>query len=138
MGGLIMRQFNLTEYLENPELKVVTRDGKPARIVCTDAKGRYPVVALVYNEKDNREVSHFYRENGCYLEGGINHKDLFFETTKHTGWINIYRVNDARTGTTFEPGAIFKTKEEALKYKHLRCCINGISYLNTIYIEWED
>ena len=42
-----MKQFNLTEYLENPELKVVTRDGHPARIVCTDAKGRYPVVALV-------------------------------------------------------------------------------------------
>ena len=138
MGGLIMKQFNLTEYLENPELKVVTRDGKPARIVCTDAKGRYPVVALVYNEKENKEVSHLYRENGSCHDDGINNKDLFFETTKHAGWVNIYRVNDARTGTTFEPGAIFKTKEEALKYKHLRCCISGITYLNTIYIEWED
>jgi len=26
---------------------VKTRDGKPARIVCTDAKGNFPVVALI-------------------------------------------------------------------------------------------
>lgn len=132
-----MRQFNLTEYLENPELKVVTRDGKPARIICTNARGKYPVVALVTTEK-NFENAHHFKEDGTYIEGEVNCRDLFFTTTKHEGWVNIYRVNDARTGTTFEPGAIFKTKEEALKYKHLRCCINGISYLNTIYIEWED
>ena len=140
MGGLIMKQFNLTEYLENPELKVVTRDGHPARIVCTDAKGAFPVVALIYSETEKSDHAHRFKEDGSFtdLPGCTNHYDLFFATTKHAGWVNIYRVNDARTGTTFEPGAIFKTKEEALKYKHLRCCISGITYLNTIYIEWED
>lgn len=42
-----MKQFNLEEYLKNPSRKVVTRDGRNARIICTDAKGKYPIVALM-------------------------------------------------------------------------------------------
>ena len=34
-----MKQFNLEEYLKDPNKKVVTRDGRNARIVCTDRKG---------------------------------------------------------------------------------------------------
>ena len=42
-----MKQFNLDEYLQNPSRKVVTRDGRKVRIVCTDKKGACPIVALV-------------------------------------------------------------------------------------------
>ena len=43
-----MKPFNLEEYLANPSRKVVTREGKPARIICTDVKGAsYSVLALV-------------------------------------------------------------------------------------------
>jgi hypothetical protein len=42
-----MKQFNLEEYLANPSRKVVTREGRSARIICTDAKEGYPVVALI-------------------------------------------------------------------------------------------
>lgn len=31
-----MKQFNLKEYLKDPNKKVVTRDGKNVRIICTD------------------------------------------------------------------------------------------------------
>ena len=31
-----MKEFNLKEYLENPERKVVTRDGKSVKIHCTN------------------------------------------------------------------------------------------------------
>ena len=31
-----MKKFNLKEYLKNPSVKIVTRDGKPARIICTN------------------------------------------------------------------------------------------------------
>ena len=35
-----MKQFNLAEYLKNPERKIVTRDGRSVkRILCVDAKG---------------------------------------------------------------------------------------------------
>ena len=60
MGGrIVMRQFNLEEYLVNPSKKVVTRDGRSARIICTDAKGKFPIIALV--EKDNGQTEKLQR-----------------------------------------------------------------------------
>lgn len=46
-----MRRFDLEEYLDNPDIKVVTRDGREVRILCTDKKSHdnsdYSVVALI-------------------------------------------------------------------------------------------
>ena len=62
-----MKRFSLQEYLANPSQKVVTRDGKPVRILCTDAKGDYPIVGLIhYTYGDEREVPESYTENGSY------------------------------------------------------------------------
>ena len=36
---MVMKQFNLMEYLANPSRKIVTRDGRNVRIICTDKKG---------------------------------------------------------------------------------------------------
>lgn len=33
-----MKQFNLQEHIDNPNKKIVTRDGKNVRIICTDRK----------------------------------------------------------------------------------------------------
>ena len=45
-----MKPFNLKEYIKNPNKKVITRNGRPVKIVYTDKKGMYPVVALIeYN-----------------------------------------------------------------------------------------
>ena len=45
---IIMKPFNLEEYLANPTKKVVTRDGRNVRIICTDRKGTdFPIVGLV-------------------------------------------------------------------------------------------
>lgn len=132
-----MKQFSLSEYLKNPSRKVVTREGKPARIVCTDAKGKYPVVALITTE-ENFEIAHHFKEDGTYIDGAVNLSDLFFTTEKHEGWLNVYLVNDARTGCGFEAGAIYNTKEEALECKQSKCCFAGTSYIDTVHIEWEE
>lgn len=52
-----MKKFNLKEYLANPDKEVITRDGNPVRIICTDREARdnQPVVALV-KESDIGEV----------------------------------------------------------------------------------
>lgn len=40
-----MKRFNLDEYLDNPNRKVVTRNGKSVRIKCTDRKCvDYPIM----------------------------------------------------------------------------------------------
>ena len=41
-----MKQFNLDEYLKNPTKKVITRDGNSVRILCTDAKGNFPIIEI--------------------------------------------------------------------------------------------
>ena len=121
-----MKQFNLTEYLENPELKVVTREGKRVRIVCTDAMSEYPIVALVRQCENTENICNFTKD-GKHLKCVESSCDLFFAPTKHDGWANIYRINNVT-----ETGTIYATKEEAL--------VNalGTNYIDTVHIEWRD
>ena len=41
-----MKQFSIEQYLKNPDRKVVTRNGLPVRIICTDRKQKRPIIAL--------------------------------------------------------------------------------------------
>ena len=122
-----MKEFNLTEYLKNPSQKVVTRDGRSVRIVCTDAKGDEPIIALVYNNIREEENVYTYNRDGYFYGDNYDYLDLFFDTNKREGWVNIYSEQEYR-----HPGEnIFSTKEEAIKYK-------DINYIATIKIEWEE
>ena len=87
-----MEQFDLKEYKKNPPRKVVTRAGKPVRIVCTNAKGDYPVVALAIDE----DGSEYTIRSTRYGISGFTEDDLFLSDeprgkTKKEGWIGIYR-----------------------------------------------
>lgn len=45
-----MKQFDIEKYLENPKQRVVTRDGRNVRIICTDRRAdddHRPIVSLV-------------------------------------------------------------------------------------------
>ena len=123
-----MKRFSLQEYLANPSQKVVTRDGKPVRILCTDAKGDYPIVGLIYYPHgDEREVPENYTENGsCYIDNDESSSDLFFEPIKKEGWVNIYKDNINRA-----VGAVYTNKEEAEKNR--TAC-----HVATIKITWEE
>ena len=90
-----MEKFNLEEYLKNPSRKVVTRDGRKARILCTDRKGDYPIIALVENCDSIDESVCSYDKNGIFYTSGISdNNDLFFAPETHEGWINVYRYSD--------------------------------------------
>ena len=123
-----MKEFNLEEYLENPERKVVTRDGRPVRIICTDRRGATPIIALV-NDGLSEELGHAFYSDGKIFSDEDNELDLFFAPEKHEGWINIYAdIND-----NSHPGNhIFKSKEEAEEEGE-----KGSGYVTTIKIEWE-
>ena len=139
-----MKPFNLKTYLENPSRKIITRDGRPVRIISTDAKlfspgpdaTIYPVVALIKvssanrGKRPNEEILNCYNADGNIIPGRNDRSDLFFETVKVSGWVNIYTSKISGETTT---GSICKTKEEALSL------IDGRdNYLDTIYIEWEE
>ena len=122
-----MKEFNLEEYLKNPSQKVVTRDGREVRIICTDMKSRYKIVGLVYDKKDDTESVEIFQENGILFTHTTSNYDLFFAPTKKEGWVNIYSEQEYRY-----PGEnIFNTKKEAIKYK-------DINYIATVKIEWEE
>ena len=124
-----MEQFSLDKYLETPSRKVVTRNGRNVRIICTDKKGSdYPIVALIENRPGGEEETHSYTKDGrlCHIS---NIFDLVFAPEKHEGWINVYRNNDSHTYA----GAVYDSKEDAEKRK-----IIDENYVTTIKIEWEE
>lgn len=64
-----MKPFNLEEYLDNPSRKIVTREGKPARIICTDAKfEKYQVLALI-TKKGRQEFLATLDTSGKFRSG---------------------------------------------------------------------
>ena len=125
-----MKQFNLDEYLKNPTKKVITRDGRSARIVCTNRLDEnYPVLALVNYE--DYEMCHSYTTFGKLhtnqtTDFGL---DLFFAPVKKSGWINLYKMN-----SIISPGPrAYDTKEEAES-----AAGDKSYYISTIKIEWEE
>ena len=118
-----MKPFSLDEYLKNPNRKVVTRNGRSARIICTDAKGNYPIVALI--EEGGYDNALSYTKDGKLYVGETNDYDLFFAPEKHEGWVNVYRDFD-----DVMCGSVFATEEDA------KC--NAKTAIATVKIEWED
>lgn len=124
-----MKQFSLEEYLKNPDKKVITRDGKPARIICTDKRGNKPVVALILAPDNKIEVPFFYTSNGFfYKDGRDDCDDLMFASIKKEGWVNLFKNN-----STIITGEVYNTEAEA---KSAILC--KYTYISTTKIEWEE
>lgn len=124
-----MKQFNLEEYLKHPTRKVVTEDGRNARIICTDVKDDdYPILALVEQPEDSdHEDVYSYTKDGHYFTSDflLTEHNLFFAPEKHEGWLNVYR--DLGSGELY-CGYVYDSEEEAKKR-------GGIA---TVKIEWEE
>lgn len=121
-----MKQFNLQEYLANPSRKVVTRCGRSVRILCTDAKGDCPVFGLALGV-DNCEFPIMCSAIG---ETEFEEDDLFFDSVKKEGYINLFR-----RGYKIEVGFVLGTKEEAMSILGRK---PRKDYITTIHIEWEE
>ena len=117
-----MKAFSLEEYLKDPSRKVVTRDGRSVRIICTDRVAKeYKLVALVM--KNDTECMCAYNTNGCVYKNDTHSLDLFFATERKEGWINIYPDSSI--------GGIYTSEEEARNAASPSC-------ISTIKIEWEE
>ena len=125
-----MKRFSLQEYLANPSQRIVTRDGRAkARIICTDAKSEYPIIALL-SYSENSEGCEAYTADGRFSIDGEGRSDLFFATEKKSGWLNVYKIADT---DQLEASCIFSTKEEAEFYRG-----ENPNYVATTKIEWEE
>ena len=126
MGGIIMKRFSLEEYLKNPNRKIVTRDGKKVRIICTDFNNPdFPVIG----EVEGYIWPSSFTKSGLFIKGYEEHpNDLFFAPEKHEGWINVYKWGDDYRYTE----EVFSSEERALM--SVKCC----DCVATIKIEWEE
>lgn len=126
-----MKQFDLQEYLKNPDKKIITRDGRSARIICTDAKRDFPLIALI--EKDDSELPVSYTPRGTTYEWRESDCDLFFAPepkTKKVGWMNVCKYGDNQH-FSLVGGVIHPTRGQALTER-------PDYVVDTIQIRWEE
>lgn len=132
-----MKQFNLEEYLKHPTRKVVTGDGRNARIVCTDVKDDdYPILVLVEQpENSDHEDVYSYTKDGHYFTSDflLSENNLFFAPEKHEGWVNIYKSQGRLA--LFTCGLRYDSEEEARREAIRNRDKTAIA---TVKIEWEE
>ena len=117
-----MKQFNLEEYLKNPSRKVVTREGIPVKIHCTNFATCKPVIA----EISGRGYSQSFTKEGRYFgDTDDSGEVLFFAPEKHEGWVNVCKSQ------IYKCGLIHNSEEEARRSR-------GWDAIATVKIEWEE
>ena len=124
-----MEQFSLEKYLANPSRKVVTRNGRNARIISTDMNSKnYPIVALVKLSDNTTEDVWTYTKDGEFEVEQSTTYDLFFAPEKHEGWVNVYK--NLTTSASFYCDYVFDSEEEAK--------MKSGGAIATVKIEWEE
>ena len=127
-----MKEFSLEEYLKNPNRKIVTRDGRDVRIICTDRRGGdHPILALCTMSNESENLYSYLPNGRMYLNADADScMDLFFAPEKHEGWVNLYNFPEGNY-----LGRVYSSKEvaEAMSKK---CGLHP--YIATIKIEWEE
>ena len=128
-----MKAFSLEEYIKNPSRKLITRDGrKVTKVLCTNAKGRFPIVALVESFDGENETAIPYTNSGHLFDGEEYSPDLFFAPEKHEGWLNIYRSDEC--GFYMRGKSPYTSKEEA----DVVAKANPKTFFTTIKVEWDE
>ena len=127
-----MKPFNLEEYLKNPSRKVVTKDKRNVRIVCTNKRGRNrPIIALIEEQNNVDEVYTFKKDGSWDVSGEESINDLCFAPERHEWWVNLYLDTNYNSCT---PGACIYESEKSAE-KEGKTCKN---YITTAKIEWEE
>ena len=123
-----MKQFDLQEYLANPNRQVVTRDGRKVRIICTDRKGLdvKPIVALITLPNCDEIVKCFWAD-GIEVRGEENRNDLFFAPTIVKRWGIVYRKAER----------LFDTREQAEKWME-EADEGEKKFCSVCKVEWEE
>lgn len=125
-----MKQFNLEEYLKNQKRKVITRDGRNVRIICTDRQGGDHPILILCSASDGTESCFSCFPNGRRYVDTDSCVDLFFAPEKREGWVNLYKGNTCYfLGSTF----FYQSASEAISH-----VMKNRDYIRTIKIEWEE
>lgn len=105
-----------------------TRDGRPARILATDLRNKWPIVAAV--EERGKDDVVLYCADGRLWDDSAEHvSDLINIPVKREGWVNIYHSTRA---DGLECGTVHPTEADA------KGCARLVDAIATVKIEWEE
>lgn len=131
-------EVNLAKEISNgaKEGKVVTRDGGNARIICWDAEGDQPIIALIkYHDK---EYPHSFCMNGLLQDGDCLNGDLMLEIpevlTFKDGDIIVFGVIETFIGIFKSVGCSVDTHSDYVVLTHennLRFDGNAWTFINS-------
>lgn len=130
-----MKEFDI-EKAKNGA-KVCTRDGRPVRVVCWDAKrGNFPIQVLIL-EENGWESRIGYSNKGISEKRytSINDDDLMLVGKKREGWISLYKCNyeDYHQSMGVGAGDVFPDRQGAIDEAD-----GDPDYICTIQISWEE
>lgn len=117
------KEFDLELCMTRDGGRCKTRDGRDARIICTDLKtnGEYKILALVTFE-DGTEFPMSYT---------YSRHDLVNLTIKKQAWINVYKED---LDNDYSVRKYHDSKEKAMANRN-----DALSYIKSILIhEWEE
>jgi len=135
-----MKEFDLKEYLANPERKVVTRDGAVVEISKTDGREPFPVVGYI----GDGQMPVCWHSDGLFLRDGriLHPHDLFFadkesEDERMMGVISLALTDVPEErftslGTTLKDCLAYleKQKEHTLSIEETE--LNSIAFLEQL------
>lgn len=118
-------------YLEKAKAgaPIVTRDGRPARLLGEVKHPNYPIVVAV-RDKDGTEEVFLYTDDGRNYTQKESKEDLFMVPIIHKKYANLYF--DAKKGE-YRLGDIHDAEVENKFLRMMDC-----DYIKTIEIEWEE
>lgn len=121
-----MKPFNLEAAKAGKP--VCTRDGRKARIICFDAKGDKPIIALV--KMGTAETPNNYPIDGKAVSAKEASCDLMMLPEKKEGWVNIYHDKE---GNIYTDENVYNTEKDAINF-----CPHDKCRVATVKIEWEE
>lgn len=74
----------------DPTKPVQTRGGSKARIICTDAGGKQPIVALISDDKAHEFPEKYGNDGSFFTIGGHAGHDLINIPERRVLWANVY------------------------------------------------
>jgi len=112
----------------DPKKPVMTRDGRPARIICTDRIGNAPIIALVNRHETEFTVA-VTAEGRVPWSTGSHESDLINIPAKRTGWVNVYRTGGEKYIACVSNAYATRAKaDQSAAFNRIAC----------VEIEWEE
>jgi preprotein translocase subunit YajC len=110
--------------------KVITRDGREGRVICTDLNNPQPIAVAVWsNSKGTREHINQYLKNGKVSDSDNMMQDIFLPPKKE--YVNLYREDNGFFRVTPNPYQSKSEAENMSDYADER----GWTYIKTIEVE---